>query len=216
VRTTLRFAAASAAAAVALPATAEEISPSSAGIAVLDEGHVDVIGVAYEDGELELHVHDEENDAEYEPGEVLLVVNPGAKTTVPNDPAYSFLGSPGAKVWILPDTEVDGLLFAGWATEEVDEGVFVDDELTITVHQAKGLGKVALYVRDDFGSPEVLFDSKAGAGSWDVPADSHGHLNWAFTKPGLYKVTVEASGVIEDGDEEVSSGLVDYWFWVRK
>src|SRR5262249_45894483 len=47
--------------------------------AVLSAGHVD-IGVAYEDG-WDLHVHDEENDEEYEPYDVILHVGAAAITT---------------------------------------------------------------------------------------------------------------------------------------
>lgn len=196
-------AAAAAALAVAAPAAAQ--SP-----AVIDEGHVDVFGVAYEDGALDLHVHDEEHDIEYAPADVRLRVNQAARTTVPA--GYDFLGDVGDDVWILPDTSVEGLLFAGWATEEVPAGEFADDTLTLTVHDATG--DVDLYTVDDFGDPAVLFDSDAGPGSWEVGAGGHGHMNWAFGEAGWHQLTVEAEGVLAATGETLSTGEVDYWFFV--
>ncbi|WP_035749528.1 choice-of-anchor M domain-containing protein [Glycomyces sp. NRRL B-16210] len=199
-------AAAAAVLAVAAPSAAQQTS-----FDIIDEGHVDVFGVAYEDGELDLHIHDDENGVERDPGSTALRVNPAARTTVPA--GYDFLGEEGDDVWILPDTNVEGLLFAGWATEEVPDGVFVDDTLTITVHDA--WGDVDLYTVDDFGDPTVLFDSAEGPGSWEVGTGGHGHLNWAFGEAGgWYKLTVEAEGVLEDTNQTVSTGEVDYWFYV--
>lgn len=216
-RTTAKYAAAAAVAAAVLataaPAAGQE---TSGGWTVLDDGHVDVFGVAYEDGELHLHVHDEETDTEYEPGEAILAANPEAETTVPDDPDYEFLGEAGDPVWILPDTHVEGLLFAGWATEEVPTGAFADDTLTITVQDTFGSGDVALYTIDDLGSPEVLYDSDDGAGSWDVGAEGHGHLNWGFSEPGFYLLTVEAEGELAESGQTVSSGETQYWFWVKE
>lgn len=213
-RTIVKLSAVAAAAAAVLavsaaPATAE----TQTGITVLDRGHVDVFGLAYEDGALDLHVHDGENDVEYAPSDVLLKANNEAKTTVPA--GYDFLGQPGSNVWILPDSDVEGLLFAGWGAEEIVPGDFVDDSLTLTVHDAQGRGDVALYTVDDLGAANVLFDSDEGAGSWEATAGSHGHMNWGFTKSGLYKFTVEAEGVDAATGQAVSTGEVDYWFWVE-
>lgn len=200
-----------AAAAVAVLAIAATPANAQSSYTVISEGHVDVFGIAYEDGALDLHIHDEETDTEYAPSEAVLKVNEAAETTVPA--GYGFLGEEGDDVWILPDTEVEGLLFAGWATEEIAPGDFVDDSLTLTVHDA--WGDVDLYTVDDFGQPDVLFDSDQGPGSWEVGAGGHGHMNWAFGEDGYYKITVEAEGVLAATGETVSTGEVDYWFYVK-
>src|ERR1041385_1857097 len=86
--------------------------------------HAD-IGIAYEDGEWNLHVHDEGNDIEYDPAQIILLVGNVAKTTVPNNPAYSFLGAPGSAIWILPKVENAALLFLGFGAEEIPDGLFL-------------------------------------------------------------------------------------------
>ncbi|THV42779.1 choice-of-anchor M domain-containing protein [Glycomyces buryatensis] len=209
---TVAAAAAAVLAVVAAPAASQETSGT---FTVLDQGHVDVFGLAYENGELDLHVHDEETATEYAPSEVVLAAVPESKTTVPAGAEYDFLGEEGDEMWLLSDTHVEGVLFAGWGTEEIAAGDFADDTLTITVHDASGRGDVDLYTVDGFGTPDVLFDSDAGAGSWDVGAASHGHLNWAFSEPGAYQLTVEAEGVDAATGETVSTGEVDYCFWVQ-
>lgn len=213
-RTIAKYSAVAAAAAAVLAVTAAPATAqTSTDLMVLDHGHVDVFGLAYEGGALDLHVHDGDNDVEYAPNEVLLKANNEAKTTVPA--GYDFLGEAGSPVWVLPDTEVEGLLFAGWGAEEIVPGDFVDDSLQITVHDAEGRGDVALYTVDDAGAANVLFDSDEGASSWEATAGSHGHMNWGFTNSGLYKFTVEAEGVDAATGEAVSTGEVDYWFWVE-
>ncbi|HEY8943025.1 MAG TPA: hypothetical protein VIM73_02135, partial [Polyangiaceae bacterium] len=57
----------------------------------IDGGHVDVVDLAYEDEELEIHIHDEsvDPDVERDPAQTLLVVKASAKVQVP-DSRYSF------------------------------------------------------------------------------------------------------------------------------
>ncbi|SCF22176.1 hypothetical protein GA0070558_15813 [Micromonospora haikouensis] len=51
--------------------------------------------MAYEAGALKIGIHDEDDDVEYGADEVTLVVKRQAKVTVPADPAFAFLGTPG-------------------------------------------------------------------------------------------------------------------------
>jgi probable HAF family extracellular repeat protein len=82
----------------------------------LPTGHTDV-GVAFEDGAWDLHVHAEDIDAEFTPAEALLTLTPLAQTTVPTNASYAFLGAPGSPTWILPQVENPKLLFLGLGAE---------------------------------------------------------------------------------------------------
>ncbi len=182
----------------------------------LNLGDVDV-GLAYEGGAWDLHVHDETTDIEYEPGDAVLQAGASSETTVPNDPNFSFLGSPGAPVWILPQTEDPSLLFLGIATEEIDPGTFVGDEITLTLSGVAGPGSFSLYQTDQFGVPTVFMDSSDGitAGDFTIrPTGGHEHFNWAFTAPGTYTVDLIASGTLAGGGGFTSSGPVGYTFEV--
>ncbi|GAB2673500.1 choice-of-anchor M domain-containing protein [Kribbella swartbergensis] len=182
---------------------------------VLDQGHVDVFGIAYENGVLNLHVHDDAAAAEYDPSEVELVAKPAAKTAVPDDPAYSFLGDPADPVWVLPQVQDPELLFPGIAAEEVEPGVFKNDTLKIDVVGVRGPADFSIFTVDGVGAPTVLVDSGDGLPDrTTVTAGGHKHANWAFEASGTYTVWVRARGTLANG-KTVFSPLETYTFKVQ-
>lgn len=184
---------------------------------VLDQGHVDVIGVAFEDGAFDLHVHDEEHAAEYAPSEVQLVAKPGAEIAVPSDAAYGFLGTPGGRVWVLPQVQDPELLWPGIGAEEVAAGVFTGDALKVDVVGVTGPGDVSVFTTDAFGTPSVLVDS--GNGLPDritTTAGGHLHANWAFEAPGKYQVKVKVTGTLAATGQKVTSAVATYCFKVEQ
>ncbi|MFF1299272.1 MULTISPECIES: choice-of-anchor M domain-containing protein [unclassified Streptomyces] len=61
-------------------------------------------------------------------------------------------------------------------------------------------GAYALYTYDAMSGAEVLFNSKDGVpDSFGVPANTHAHGGWAFTKEGTYRLTFRMSGKLADG-----------------
>lgn len=183
---------------------------------VLTNEHVD-IGVAFEDGEWDLHIHDETNDVEYEPSGAVLSVGAMARAKVTADPAFAFLGKPGSTVWILPQVQNPDLIFLGFGAEEIPPGLFLNDSYELHLKKVKG-GHFAVWDVDSFGTPQVLMNTRDGIGEADVfigQAQGHQDLNWAFSKPGRYRVTFEARATLADGTV-VSSGDVTYRFDVRR
>jgi surface-anchored protein len=169
--------------------------------AILTTQHVD-IGIGYADGAWDLHVHDETNDVEYAPDEAILEVKLQAKTVVPANPLFAFLGAPGSEIWILPQAQNPNLLFLGIGTEEIQPGVFDGNVVTLTL---TGLtteipgAKFTLFQVDFFGSPVVFMNSANGITAADKvvrPVGGHDHYNWSFSEPGEYLVEFTASGLI--------------------
>jgi surface-anchored protein len=77
---------------------------------------------------------------------------------------------------------------------------------------------LVVYETDDFGVPTMLLSSQdgiTGADSLLVPAGEHRHVNWAFTEPGDYTVTFNASGMRQSDGQFTTSGDVDYLFRVE-
>lgn len=201
---------------VAAALAAGTLTAAATPVVVLSQGHVDAVDVEYEDGALELHVHDETVDpsVERDPADVVLRALPGAETTVPDDPAYGFLGSPGAPVWILPETQNPDLLWPGLSTEEIEAGVFVGDTVTLTLRRLRGPGALSVFTTDAFGAPTVLANS--GDGTPDqltLTTGGHQHVNWGFTSTGTYKAVFQACGTLADGTRVVSDPAV-YTFQV--
>ncbi len=179
---------------------------------VFSGGEIDM-EVVYEDGEWELALLDEANEREVEPTEALLQGVPSTRQMVPDNAAFSFLGSAGDAVWVLPQEEAEGVLFFGIAGDEIPSGVFENDGVALNLVSVRGPGNVSLYAVDEFGSPSVFFNSGDGIDSSDlfpVSVGGHSHQNWGFTSPGLYKVGLQASGVLEDGATPTQSEIVEF------
>lgn len=185
----------------------------------LYDGHTDV-GVDYDEtlNAWNLHVHYEVTDTEYSPpSDALLVVKSGALTTVPVGTQWSFLGSAGASTWILPKAQNPDLLFLGFGAEEIADGTFVNDQFTMALKGVSGPGTFAVFDNDTFGDPLLLMNSGDGISLADAvvfPSGTHSHVNWAFSAPGDYVVTFEASAnSVLNG--ATSSGDVNYLFHVE-
>lgn len=182
-------------------------------------GHTDV-GVDYDEdvNEWNLHVHYEVTDTEYSPpSEALLYVNNAAHTSLNADPVWSFLGSPGSSVWILPKVQNPDLLFLGFGAEEIADGTFVGNQFTMALTGVTGPGNFVVYDTDAFGNPIVWMNSGDGISGADarvLPSGTHSHVNWAFTAPGDYSVFFNASAISELNGF-TSSGDVEYRFHVE-
>ncbi|MBT0774035.1 choice-of-anchor M domain-containing protein [Kineosporia sp. J2-2] len=184
----------------------------------ISQGHVDAVDVAYEDGELGITIHDESvtPDVERDPADVVLVVKKEAKWTVPDDPAFAFLGAPGTKVWLLPEIQDENLLWPGLSAEEIESGVFVGDSIRLEATKFSGPDGLSLFTNGPSGEPQIIADSEDGLPDvYDLPAGFHVHENWAFEKAGTYKITVRASGQLASTNEVIRSAPAVITFKVK-
>ncbi|ADL47572.1 choice-of-anchor M domain-containing protein [Micromonospora aurantiaca (nom. illeg.)] len=181
--------------------------PAQATVVTFSSGHLDLVDIAYEAGELELGIHDEDNDVEYATDQVKIVVKRQAKVTVPSDPAFGFLGTPGvSKVWILPEIQNTDLIWPGIAAEEIEPGTFTADALTLGVQSVSGPGQLAIYTENAVGQPTVLADSGDGLpDTIALTAGDHLHANWAFDRAGTYCITFRATGTLAATGQQVTS-----------
>gem|GEM_PF-355911 len=181
----------------------------------LSTGHTDV-GIAFEDGAFDLHIHDEENDVEFAPGGAVLGVTTHAEWAIPDAVAYAFLGEPGRSAWILPQTQNENQLFLGFGAEEINPGVFVGDALRVQLVSVVG-GDFALFAEDAFGNPVVSMNSADGISAADalyISAGGHAHYNWAVSEPGTYRIGIRVSGTLVAGNQFIQSEVAYYTFTV--
>jgi surface-anchored protein len=165
---------------------------------VLTEGHADAFQLKLEQGRLVLYFHDDTGSEprSLDPRDVLMVVVPSARVTLPDSAAFRFLGNPGEGVWIMPQTQEPGILWPGLTTQDLDgqwEGAQI--QLRLTAMNAPPGGSFFLYEINVMVEPRHLWRSdNLAASSFTVPLNTHAHMNWAFTQPGMYTLVVEACG----------------------
>ncbi len=183
---------------------------------VLSKGHVDVIDVHYDGGDLSLKVRDDTGSSPItrDPADVVFQALPGSATTVPDVPSYAFLGPPGTPVWVLPQVQDPDLLWPGWETLSLPTGVFAGGTIRLSLVGAEGPGRVSVFVNDAFGGAQVLFRGDDGLpDAIEVGDHVHAHANWAFSATGRYTLKFQADATLTDGTP-VSSPVVDYTFVV--
>jgi surface-anchored protein len=182
---------------------------------VFTNEHIDV-GIGYSGGVWDLHVHDHDNNTEWEPEDVLIRVGQAAMTTQPGGSQWSFIGAgAGNPVWILPQTQNPSLVFLGLAADEVQFGVFDNNQVWLSLTGLSGPGHFSLWTTDAFGNPTVRMATSDGISSADtfmLPVGAHAHANWGFTQVGLYEVYFRAHGFING--QRVESDIVGYNFEV--
>lgn len=164
---------------------------------VLTEGHADAFQPKFENGQLVLYFHDDTaaKRGSVNPADVLMVVMPAARTSVPDISSFSFLGSPGADVWVMPQDQQPGILWPGLSTESLAgqwDGEQIELRL-VSVSTPPG-GQVFLYTIRSFTEVNHIWSSNALPGIHRVGLGVHAHMNWAFTAPGMYTLNVQACG----------------------
>lgn len=163
------------------------------GRAVISRGHVDILSTVDSDAVTQT-IHDDSVSpaVERKIAETTLQVVADAKTAVPEDSAYSFLGKAGDPVWLLPQRQQDGLLWPGWNVVPGASTGTGQAVVTWTLGEVSGPGDFALYVSDGFGDVDVLLDSD-DPDNRSFTFDQHGHGNWAFSQDGAYCVPITAT-----------------------
>ena len=178
---------------------------------ILDEGHTDIWHVTAENGGLQLDLREDitGQHVRHAPDEVELHVKSAAKASIPE-------GWPAAgEAYHLPMTQRADLLWPGWDTQSL-AGSDVDPAVRLEITDVAGPGEIHLFSQSAFGNlVPVLADGSTQLSPGAVREQSfpaHTHAHWAFTEPGVYQVTVRATGT-KDGAEIASEPQV-YTFTV--
>ncbi|WP_461164275.1 choice-of-anchor M domain-containing protein [Arthrobacter sp. R4-81] len=173
------------------------------GRVVVDRGHID-LAPRFVDGAWRVQVRDGtiEPSVWREPDDVVFHVRDTAELTMPDDPAYAFVGkAAGQAVHVVPQTEMPGVVWIGWNTQDAGVIEGVRRQIAFTLVDVEGPGDLLLYLQSgNLTAPQVLWDSRE-TGLQDIFMDTnvHTHGNWIFTEPGTYLLTVEFAAELSDG-----------------
>jgi anchored repeat ABC transporter substrate-binding protein len=100
---------------------------------------------------------------------------------------------------VIPLVENIGLdvVWLGLAVrgEGTARGATRASDVRLSVSTVEGPGAVVVYLTEALGAPVVYANSADGLDAQDtttLPPAAHTHVNWAFTKPGIYRLTLSA------------------------
>jgi surface-anchored protein len=197
---------------------AGQIVDESQGIAtdevVISEGHVD-LGPHYVDGDWTLMAHDDtaEPSTWRHLDKTVLKITDAAVLTVPDDPAYAFIGAdPGSEVHVVPQTQTPGVAWLGWNTQDPVVMSTIDRGVSLGLGRVEGPGELVVYLQSgSFEAPDPLWDSRSADNEplW-VDVNTHTHANWVFTEPGVYLVEATASAELIDGSAVTDTRIMRF------
>lgn len=190
----------------ALEQTLSEHEPIAEGRVEISSGHVDM-GPKYVDGTWTLMFHDDhaETPVWRRAEDVVLKGDDTSLLPKPDDERYSFVkADAGDDVYVIPQTELAGVVWPGWNTQDPEVVSRLGQGVTLTLEKVEGPGQFTLYLENgNFSAPQVLWSSDRSEPQdiWVEP-NTHTHANWVFTEPGAYFLTVTAHAELADGTVE--------------
>ncbi|WP_180687454.1 anchored repeat ABC transporter, substrate-binding protein [Streptomyces gossypiisoli] len=137
-----------------------------------------------------------------EPG-IMKMVHTNAPKSTPKIEIAEKLEQYGGTVMKLEEDLGLDVLWLGWAVEGRVAGD--GSQVRTTATRLEGPGELRVYLTDTLGRPKVYVDSADGLDAEDsftLPPEAHTHVNWAFSKPGTYKLTVEGRTETLNGTAE--------------
>lgn len=195
----------------------QTIDPDQAqgsGQVVRDRGHVD-FGPTVATGEWAVQLHDDTETPKYwrDVDDVVLRVNDASMLTIPDDPAYDFLGQEaGSEVYVIPQTQKSDVIWVGWNTQEPGVLDVMNLGTTLSVLGVDGPGDVSVYLQSgNFGEPEPLWSTHEPfpQQSW-IEVNTHTHANWVFSAPGIYLVDIRFDADLIDGTTESAEATLRF------
>ena len=201
---TLRIGLAALLAAAALLTAA---APAGARV-VLSNGHVDVGSAVVDNGKLRFLVKDDTGSrlAWRDPDDVTIRVVGAAATRLPS--GMGFVGREGKRVWMIPQVQRRGVIWAGWNTEEVSPSE-VRGGVNWILRRVTGPGRVVVFQTGSFGEHDVIFNTdRRMPQAYGIRPGVHAHANWAFTAKGVYRMSFAMLARTEAGKRIGDRGVL--------
>ncbi len=145
----------------------------------------------------------------FEADEVVVYV-PGPAVARPAGAAWDFIGNDaGDPTWYIPQVQDFAKPWLGFSSEELVASEWTSYTLSLVSVSPPSGGEFALTTTGTFGGNTLLWTSYPtidGTDTFNVGLNTHAHANWWFSEPGLYGITLRASGVhITDGPKEATA-----------
>ncbi len=169
----------------------------------LDQGHIDLFNLHLkDDGNAGLNLKEDVTGQHvpHEPGDFVLFVK--ADSLVQNLPAQAIPQSvPSDAAYYLPITQDHNLVWPGWDSLQLQPKYGANLKADINIKSVDGPGEISIWSSGAWGgvTPLMKDGDYTFPGTIQQDMAAHVHANWAFSKPGTYKLVVQATVTSEDG-----------------
>ncbi|EIQ01843.1 actinobacterial surface-anchored protein domain protein [Opitutaceae bacterium TAV1] len=202
------------------------VTPATAQTMIITEGHIDLnIGYDISTGEWGLYSQYRAPDDSYATdtpvGEVTYKISEAGRFDGMGG-FYSWLGSPGSDIWVIPQNQISGVPwvgFGGYGYGGVEGGLTDDFSLFDPIPSIHPTLPAVLVSFVGIEGPEgadfalwqtnatgglvggaPVFSSVAGTGAPDslvITRGQHTHYNWGFSEEGIYTVLLQLGATID-------------------
>ena len=123
-----------------------------------------------------------------------------------NASAHEALGSipAGSSVWMISSAQVAGVPWLGLNTQHESMAKEAQGATTVSLTSFSGPGTMEVFTSGNLGvavgTRWFTGANNKGSGSASIPANTHVHPNWVFSKAGTYKVGLTMSTTLKSGE----------------
>ena len=102
---------------------------------------------------------------------------------------YAGKSAKDGNVWRLPQTQKGSVPWVGWSNQNLSP----HKPSKISLKSVKGPGSVRIWLQGGLGVKAKTLMSSGGNSTYTLPANTHMHLNWDFSKSGYYTIRLAVS-----------------------
>lgn len=180
---------------------------------MMQAGHAD-FGPTLSGGKWKIQIRDDTGDDPVwrDPENVVFRLGNSSIVPMPDDSTYAFIGEkPGTKLYVIPQTQNQDVVWLGWNTQEGGVLNELDRGANLSLDGVSGPGKLHVYLENGNKNPQQLWDSTKGypQNTW-IETNAHTHVNWVFSKPGVYHVKLTFSGKLKNGRKVSDTRLLNF------
>ncbi len=185
-------------------------------VGVIEEGEVD-LELLYDSDGWELELLDEETESETETSLAVFQLRAHSRQIMPSGLGTFEGNTRPPHLYILPADQDPELPFMGIATDELEQGIFAKEEVSLKLAGKEGPGEVFLFSKDPFGKLNAFYDTSNGLDIEDViplKTGEHVHYNIGFTEPGRYTLFLQPGGQLLNSQTVTSAEPFELFFEV--
>ena len=136
----------------------------------------------------------------YRSGSFAFVVPDATKKSLPSGFGNK-LGLNQDSFYLLPEVQDHNAPWPGFSTQKLGVDWSQNSQgIKVTMEKKTGPGDIVSW-NDKYGNVAVNFSTKEPNKEFPLAENSHVHMNWGFTKPGIYRVVFNMKGKDAKGKE---------------